>query len=308
MKSATVLNYETRPCKFAERRMLLASIARIMGVLKLKYQYIGFGGLSFTDFKLFHKELHIKEMYSIEAKYEPNKLEFNKPYSCINILHGQSSDQLSRIDLSKPSIVWLDYDNTLSMTFFTDIELVLREVPHGSIVIISCNRELKNGNTPYTNDEFKEIYGPLVPYDITENCCADVNSSETIKRMLEGYCHRIIKERNSIGDNLSFVPLYNIKYAEYRGARMFTYGGIVLSPECEKDDLNIDGFDFISTIQPYEINIPNLTYREASYLNQILDIEEREKELIDKRILTATEVEKYKRIYRFLPHFYDVRL
>ena len=288
--------------------MLLASIARIMGVLKLKYQYIGFGGLSFTDFKLFHKELHIKEMYSIEAKYEPNKLEFNKPYSCINILHGQSSDQLSRIDLSKPSIVWLDYDNTLSMTFFTDIELVLREVPHGSIIIISCNRELKNGNTPYTNDEFKEIYGPLVPYDITENCCADVNSSETIKRMLEGYCHRIIKERNSIGDNLSFVPLYNIKYAEYRGARMFTYGGIVLSTECEKDDLNIDGFDFISTIQPYEINIPNLTYREASYLNQILDIEEREKELIDKRILTATEVEKYKRIYRFLPHFYDVRL
>lgn len=308
MKSATVLNYETRPCKFAERRMLLASIARIMGVLKLKYQYIGFGGLSFTDFKLFHKELHIKEMYSIEAKYEPNKLEFNKPYSCINILHGQSSDQLSRIDLSKPSIVWLDYDNTLSMTFFTDIELVLREVPHGSIIIISCNRELKNGNTPYTNEEFKEIYGPLVPYDITENCCADVNSSETIKRMLEGYCHRIIKERNSIGDNLSFVPLYNIKYAEYRGARMFTYGGIVLSSECEKDDLNIDGFDFISTIQPYEINIPNLTYREASYLNQILDIEEREKELIDKRILTATEVEKYKRIYRFLPHFYDVRL
>lgn len=308
MKSATVLNYETRPCKFAERRMLLASIARIMGVLKLKYQYIGFGGLSFTDFKLFHKELHIKEMYSIEAKYEPNKLEFNKPYSCINILHGQSSDQLSRIDLSKPSIVWLDYDNTLSMTFFTDIELVLREVPHGSIIIISCNRELKNGNTPYTNDEFKEIYGSLVPYDITENCCADVNSSETIKRMLEGYCHRIIKERNSIGDNLSFVPLYNIKYAEYRGARMLTYGGIVLSSECEKDDLNIDGFDFISTIQPYEINIPNLTYREASYLNQILDIEEREKELIDKRILTATEVEKYKRIYRFLPHFYDVRL
>ena len=57
MKSATVLNYETRPCKFVERRMLLASIARIMGVLKLRYQYIGFGGLSFTDFKLFHKEL-----------------------------------------------------------------------------------------------------------------------------------------------------------------------------------------------------------------------------------------------------------
>lgn len=259
MKSATILNYETRPCKFAERRMLLASFARIMGVLKLKYQYIGFGGLSFTDFKLFHKELHIKEMYSIEAKYEPSKLEFNKPYSCINILHGQSSEQLSLIDLSKPSIVWLDYDNTLSMTFFTDIELVLREVPHGSIIIISCNRELKNGNTPYSNNEFKEIYGSLVPYDIIENCCADINSCNTIKRMLEGYCNRIIKERNLVGENLSFIPLYNIKYAEYRGAKMFTYGGIVLNSECDKEELNIDRFDFISTIHPYEINIPNLT-------------------------------------------------
>lgn len=308
MKSATVLNYETRPCKFAERRMLLASIARIMGVLKLKHQYIGFGGLSFTDFKLFHKELHIKEMYSIEAKYEPLKLEFNKPYSCINILHGQSSEQLSSIDLSKPSIIWLDYDNTLSMTMFTDIELVLREIPHGSILIMSCNRELKNGNTPYTNDEFKELYGSLVPYNIVDNCCADINTCNTIKSMIEGLCHRIIKERNLIGDKLTFFPLYNIKYAEHRGAKMFTYGGIVLNTDCNKEDLNIDGFEFISTIQPYEINIPNLTYREASYLNQILDIEEQEKDLTDKKILTLVEIEKYKRIYRFLPHFYDVRL
>lgn len=102
--------------------------------------------------------------------------------------------------------------------------------------------------------------------------------------------------------------MYNIKYAEHRGAKMFTYGGIVLNSDCNKDGFNIDGFEFISTTQPYEINIPNLTYREASYLNQILDIEEREKELIDKKILTSTEIEKYKRIYHFLPHFYDVRL
>lgn len=56
MKSPTVLNYEIRPCKFAERRMLLASFARIIGVFKQQYQYVGFGGLSFTDFKLFHRE------------------------------------------------------------------------------------------------------------------------------------------------------------------------------------------------------------------------------------------------------------
>lgn len=159
-----------------------------------------------------------------------------------------------------------------------------------------------------SSEEFKEIYGSLVPYNIEDNCCADINTCNTIKRMIEGLCHRIIKERNSVGDTLTFHSLYNIKYSEYRGARMFTCGGVVLSNDCDKEGLNIDDFDFISTIQPYEINIPNLTYREASYLNQILDITEREKELVDKKILTSTEIEKYKRIYRFLPHFYDVRL
>ena len=72
------------------------------------------------------------------------------------------------------------------------------------------------------------------------------------------------------------------------------------------DKMNV--FDFISTNKPNKIKFPNLTYREASYLNQILDIEEREKDLTDKKILTLAEIEKYKRIYRFLPHFYDVRL
>ena len=126
--------------------------------------------------------------------------------------------------------------------------------------------------------------------------------------MIEGRCHRIIEERNLIDDNLTFHPLYNIKYAEYRGAKMFTYGGIILNTDHNKENLNIDDFEFISTTQPYEINIPNLTYREASYLNQILDITEKEKELVDKKILTPAEIEKYKHIYRFLPHFYDVRL
>lgn len=306
MKSATVLNYETRPCKFAERRMLLASFARIMGVLKLEYQYIGFGGLSFTDFKLFHRELHINEMYSVEAKYNKLKLEFNKPYSCIDIRHGHSSEQLASIDLTKPSIVWLDYDNTLSMDVFTDLELVLREIPHGSIYLMSCNRELKNGNNPYTNDEFKAIYGHLVPFDIVDNCCADSNSPNTIKRMIEDYCNRIIKERNLIDSKLIFIPLYDIRYAEYRGARMFTYGGIVLNDSWRKESLNIDGFEFIS--KPYEISIPNLTYREATYLNQILDVTDKENDLIERKILTAFEIEKYKRIYKFLPHFYDVRV
>ena len=67
MNSPKFLNYETRPHKFTERKMLLSSLSKICNYYSDEYQYIGLGGISFTDFKLFHKELHINEMHSIEA-------------------------------------------------------------------------------------------------------------------------------------------------------------------------------------------------------------------------------------------------
>lgn len=309
MNSPTVLNYEIRPCKFAERRMLLSSFARIMGVFKQQYQYIGFGGLSFTDFKLFHKELHIDDMYSIEGGYSKHKLEFNKPFSCVNIMHGMSSEMLASLDLTKPSIVWLDYDDVLSMDVFTDLELVLHSIPPGSIYLMSCNRQLRKDRiNPYSKEELREIYGSLVPFDVHDDCCTDSKSSTTIKGMIDGHCTSILKNRNKLGENLIYKPLYNIKYNEYRGARMFTCGGIILDKEDAEMNLNLGDLDYISTESPYEIDIPNLTFRETNYLNQILNIPDKEQELIDKAIVSQEDIEKYKRIYKYMPNFYDVRL
>lgn len=309
MKSPTVLNYEIRPCKFAERQMLLASFARIIGAFKQQYQYVGFGGLSFTDFKLFHRELHINTMYSIEEKYCKPKLEFNKPYSCISILQGHSTDMLSSINLSKPSIIWLDYDDALSMDIFTDLELVFHAIPKGSIYIMSCNRQLrKDKETPYSNNELRNLYGSLVPFNIQENCCTDANSSHTIKIMIENHCNKILNDRKKLGENLMYKSLYNIKYNEYRGARIFTCGGIVLNKDDQDLNLNLDDLDYISTPQPYEINIPNLTYRETSYLNQILNVADKENDIIQKGIISSEDIRKYKKIYRFIPNFYDVRI
>lgn len=47
MKSPNLFNYEIRPCKFVERRMLLASLYQIVINMRQEYQYIGFGGLRF---------------------------------------------------------------------------------------------------------------------------------------------------------------------------------------------------------------------------------------------------------------------
>lgn len=313
MKSPSLFNYEIRPCKFVERRILLASLYQIVINTRQDYQYIGFGGLAFTDFKLFHKELGIDSMYSIEGGYTPEKLEYNKPFSCIKILHGLSTNMLLKVDLSKPSIVWLDYDGALSMDIFTDINILFNSLPHGSIYIMTCNRQLQNEETTppraYTNEEFEEIFKGLVPYDIEKYCCANKNASRTIKRMIDSYCYKIIEERNKIGDTiLKYKPLYNITYQERGGAKMFTCGGIIINQDYDETQLYVNDFDYLNKETPFEIDIPNLTRQEALYLNQILNIKEKEEDIVGRNILKAKDIEKYKKFYKYMPNFYDVRL
>lgn len=310
MKSPSTINYEIRPCKFAERKMLLISFSRIIGAFKSSFQYIGFGGLSFTDFKLFHKELNIETMYSIEAGYNIEKLNFNKPFSCITILQGNSTDMLGKLDLKKPSIVWLDYDDTLSMTVFDDINILFNVLPSGSIYVMSCNRELKNKETalPLTEEELHEKFNDIAPYHMEKDGCAEPNVHKTLFSMITGYCNRVINDRNKLGENLEFTPLYNFKYNENRGARMYTCGGIILDKSFDESKLNIDDLDFIKSEEVCEIKIPNITQREASYLNQNLNDIPKEQDLINRKILTDEDIKVYKSCYKFIPNFYDVRL
>ena len=313
MKSPNLLNYEIRPCKFVERRMLLASLYHIVINMRQKYQYIGFGGLSFTDFKLFHKELSIDSMYSIEGCFTSEKLEFNKPFSCINILHGLSTNMLLKVDLSKPTIVWFDYDGVLTMDIFADINILFNSLPHGSVYIMSCNRQLQNEEAdtprPYTNEEFEAKFRGLVPFDIEKNCCVDINASKTIKRMIDLYCHKTLEERNKLANtNLRYKPLYNIKYQEQGGAKMFTCGGIIINNNYDENQLYVDDFGYFNTEIPFEINVPNLTHKEAIYLNQILNIEGKEKDIVNRKIVKEKDIINYKIFYKYMPNFYDVRL
>lgn len=309
MKSPTALNYEIRPCKFVERRMLLSAFIRILPLFNSNYQYIGFGGLSFTDFKLFHRELHINTMYSIEGGYNESKLEFNKPYSCIKILCGKSLAMLSTIELTQPSIIWLDYDDCLSLDIFNDLEHILMRIPHGSIYLMSCNRQLRKDKTPYSIEELTEIYNNLVPIGLDKDCCSSTKAAETIRRMLEGDCNNVISDRNKTeATKLKFKTLFNLIYEEYRGARMYTFGGIVLNDSFDEKLLKLSDLDFIGTSEPYEIDIPNLTYREATALNQILYFDEKENYFINNSIIDKDEIVRYKKYYKYLPNFYDVRL
>lgn len=311
MNSPKHLNYETRPAKFTERKMLLSTFLRLCNTFKGTFQYIGLGGLSFTDFKLFHKELHINDMCSIEGGLNKEKVKFNSPYSFINIYHELTTDALTKIDLTKKSLIWLDYDGALDNYMFEDLAILFNKLPIGSIYLMSCNKELKSKETGqmYTTEQFQEKFDGLVPFSIKASDFSASEDHKTIKKLFTNLIDKTIKDRNRIGDNITFHQLYNIVYQENRGAKMFTFGGILTNNETTFEDLNVSDFDFVSNDDSvYKINLPNLTLKEIDLINNYLRNDEEEKTLVDKKIVSLAEINMYKSIYKYLPSFFDVRI
>lgn len=314
MNSPRNLNYDTRPAKFAERKMLLNSFQRICNLFSNSYQYIGMGGLAFTDFKLFHKELHINEMCSIEGgDFTLEKIKFNSPYSFVTIKKELTTSALSKIDLTKKSIVWLDYDGCLDNYMFEDITILMNRLPIGSIYLMSCNRELKAEETGknYTIDEFKNKFSDLVPFTLNSSDFSGTNDYKTIAKMFSNLIENVINQREQDGEAIRFQQLYNLLYQENRGAKMFTFGGVIIEKERDFQSLNHEDLDFIKTSEePYRINIPNLTFKEMDLINNHLtvDISNDYASLTNTKIIGKHDIEKYISIYKYLPAFFDVRI
>jgi Putative O-methyltransferase len=310
MNSPKKLNYETRPIKFTERKMLLASLSKICNFFIGDYQYIGFGGISFTDFKLFHKELNIDSLISIEGgSFSKEKVEFNSPYSFIKIINDLSTNALKSIDLSGKNLVWLDYDGTLDNYMFQDIQLLFSKLPEGSIYMITCNRELKSKSEAreYTIAEFEDKFGNLSPFGIKPKDFSGTNNYKTIRKMLLNVIESTLKYRNSSeGSNLSFNQLFNLKYQENRGANMYTFGGVITGDGFDFQELDLSKFSFVSNKEiAYELKIPNLTIKEIELINKNFNDDDA---LLLKNIIGAKDLSEYKKTYRYLPKFFDVRL
>lgn len=310
MNSPKQLNYETRPFKFTERKMLLASLQKVCNYYGGDYQYIGLGGISFTDFKLFHKELHINKLYSIEGgNFSKEKLEFNSPYSFINLVREKTTSALGSIPLGMKSLIWLDYDDVLDNYMFDDVDILFKKLPIGSIYMFTCNRQLKDeDDNEYTADLFRKKFGNLVPFDITNKDFSSENNYKTTRRMFVDHINNILNMRNNVETaNLKFHQLFNIIYQENRGARMYTFGGLIVDNDFDFTQLGLDNFSFINNIETaYKIEIPNLTRKEIDLLNSYINTDETD--LFAKNIVSKSDIAKYKNVYKYLPQFFDVHI
>ncbi len=288
--------YEFRPAKAAQRRMIVDACRRLTAIASLDaYQYVGFGGLEFIDFVEFHRGLGIPCMTSIERDTQiAHRLEFNKPYRGIRILMGEARDRLPEVDWSRLAITWLDYTETLSTDILRDVEFVIRSSVPGSVVIVTVNGA---AGAPVGErlQVLRERLGDLVSDNLPASAAYEWGPAIIQREVLQATAH----SAGRAAHGAPFRQLFNFHYAD--DAKMLTWGGAVsaLSVDRTIDACRFDDLPFVRTgDEAFEIKVPLLTDREIAHLETELGVRA-DGPMPKLKGVTPAEVKDLARVYRW---------
>lgn len=322
--SSTSVNYNIRPCKSIERRMMCEMLSRLTPFERVcEYRYIGMGAKYFVDFSMFHKEFGMEEMYSMEiSSDEKNKdrFKFNKPFNCIKILFGNASDILNSTCLewdNTKNIIWLDYDGGLKSTQLQDVETCVGKVESGSVIFVSFNSDFGYNFKRASPKEKMNIYCSRLDNDVLTKRIVPKDVSKeridaTTNKMFDMIIKNRILERNStIKEEKSKYYYHQLLYFKYKdsAAEMLTMGWIIYKKE-DEDKYKKCGFSelefFNDTDQPYDITVPNFTYKELTVLNR--NMPDAQYPIEEARFISEEEINAYKKIYRYYPTTFETAI
>lgn len=315
--------YALRPAKNIERKMLCEAFSCLASIAPLRsYRYIGFGSVEFVDFALFHQRLGIRDMLSVECRYDAMpRVMFNVPYLCIKIKWGMSHDVLPTLDWRKRTIIWLDYDGPLTAAILDDIRLITSSLASGSMIVVTVEAKPKEieGDVDIARARLeiltqnvgrdrvppiKQSEGSMRPLKGSD--LADWGLARVSRQIIDNQIARTLKDRNGpLGaeSQVSYEQLFNFHYAD--GARMLTVGGIILG-RAHASKMPKATFKMLEFVrkgdEPYLIEAPVLTSRELRYLDNHLTAQG----FGEASWLPKAERDKYRKIYRYYPTFAEV--
>lgn len=325
MPSYERINYMLRPNKSVERKMVCEVLSRISAVRNVSmFQYIGFGSTYFADFSLFHRNLGITQMISIEGEGRAkNRCEFNKPFACIDLRMGESSDILPNLDFNtKDSIVWLDYDGIISDTVFSDINTVVTAIRPDSFFMLSLNAEFILLKQEAESD-IKQYLIDMIGEERFPNQFLDNEITSKIYLNILYHCiieeiRTVVQKRNGMEDyELTFHQVVYFVYKD--GARMMTIGGFLFKKDEENermDKMAIHQLPYYrNSMEPFNIKCPVLSLKEIQALNSFLPREiimDKKGEIKDEDLnnfpVENKDIKQYSFLYRYYPNFAETLL
>lgn len=308
-KSWKKVQYEFRPAKQVERRMLLDTFQKLMplGFQISDYQYTGLGSIYFIDFIMFHRYLGIDKLFSIECCTEIEKrVRFNAPFKKVRVETGDIIDYIPELSSDLQHILWLDYDHILTEEVVNAVTMSSSQLSPGSILLVTVDVEPPDGAGPkewrmHFIQEAGRYIGPkLKVEDFAKSKLPAVNAMILDKAIRTGLGGR---------QNIRFCPLFNFLYAD--GHQMLSVGGMIGREEDERKLRSLDRrklpfLRYKLTDDPYEIRVPLVTRKERHHLDSSMPCRKGWKPKDFE--LRQEEIEEYCKIYRYYPVYTETFL
>jgi len=311
------INFNLRPAKRIERKLVAEALSSIYRYdTPRRFGYVGMGSYYFSDFVLFHRLFGLEKMVSIEIdEAHKARFEFNKPFDCIEMAWGPTTEQLPKLPVfdERPVICWLDYYSQLTDSIIGDAQTVLRRAQRGSALLVTLkSRALDNVKKL---NEFKGGLSENLRKLSDEALLAKGGKglATFMTEVLVASIEPTIADLNAGRDEADKIELRQIVKMFYKdGDPMVTIGWLVLThAQAAKLDAAPPALDapgiVLSGSEMTEVSAPVLTFREIAHLKSILpngpaadDFEKR------AGAVPADDARLFARLYRYFPSFADV--
>jgi len=295
------------------------------------YRYIGLGSPYFVDFILFHKNLGILDLVSIEKEVSKKaRFEFNIPFSGIKMHYGHSKTVLPNLQLNQvKNILWLDYDEKITDYMFSDIDTFFGNTMPGSFFVISVNVEEEyldqthsDGEKKITRQEFRmnklinRVGKSRLPMEFVDLNLNTKNLTMVTYEMINRQIKTSLINRNGDKkDKILYKQYFNFLYKD--NATILTVGGMIYDRSIKTlvEKMDLENLSFVqSGVDSYKIQCPNLTLREIKALDKVLpdELELVRGKFKNKKFhaipLIQNDIMNYAKIYRYYPNYTEANL
>lgn len=263
-----VPNYATAPLKAITREMIVEITRRLVHYGPLRdATYIGLGALEFVDFRLAYERLGIENFISIEEAHPVERLEFNRPYDSIRILHGNTNNRLPEIEELKTTrcVVWMDYTTRLRQAEHRDLAYLASVMIPGSALFVCANR----GSSEKEFDAIKVEMGDYYDENLRKSSYIGPAFADQQRIVADRILRKHLATR---GDAPSIERVIDVRYAD--SAKMQLLGWVFGPTDGDiVADCRLGELDFTAAArgdQPLDLAWPNLTAPEWDALSHQL--------------------------------------
>lgn len=312
MPSFDTVNYSLRPSKSIQRQIIFDGIRELQAHLELEgLVFVGFGSVWFTDFIAAHKVLRVDDMVSIEAHdVGYRRALFNAPYATIRVKHGISGEILPTLyddqELrARPWLVWLDYDFSFDESVRDDVRSLIENAPKNSVIIFTFNgHEMGYGNAQDRPDRLRELFGAVVPDELSKRSCKEERMQETLADLALDYMRSIAADLSRPG---GFLPAVRVIYKD--SAPMITVGGVLPAKGAARVASDVINGNSWPCKPEKRIMAPHLTMREAALLqSQLPRADQLTRDLIQNLgfDLEQHQIDTFQNYYKQYPAFAQI--